>query len=142
MRIKKLGTHPSHDLAFDVIEKSKQSIVFVESKQSAEKTAEEIARLVRKYKKKNEALRKLADDIRDALGSPTKQCIRLAECVEQGIAFHHAGLVAQQRELIEDGFKKGVITTICATPTLAYGVDTPAYRVIMKTLKRYGTSSW
>jgi len=133
MRIKKLGSHASHDLAFDVIEKSKQSIVFVESKQSAEKTAEEIARLVRKYKKKNEALRKLADDIRDALGSPTKQCIRLAECVEQGIAFHHAGLVAQQRELIEDAFRKGVITTICATPTLCLSPHTNVWHGVSET---------
>jgi len=143
MHIKKLGAHPSHDLALDTIDKNKQSIVFVESKQSAEKTAEEIAKLVRKHKKSvRPELTAIAEQIRDALGSPTHQCIRLAECVEQGIAFHHAGLVAQQRELIEDSFKKGIITTICATPTLAYGVDTPAYRVIMKTLKRYGTSSW
>src|SRR3989344_6168801 len=143
MHIKKLGAHPSHDLALDTIDKNKQSIVFVESKQSAEKTAEEIAKLVKKHKKAvRPELAAVAEQIKDALGSPTHQCIRLAQCVEQGIAFHHAGLVAVQRELIEDNFKKGIITTICAPPTLAYGVDTPAYRVIMKTLKRYGTSSW
>jgi helicase len=73
-----------------------------------------------------------------ALSKPTKQCERLGRCVKQGIAFHHAGLVAKQRELIEDNFRNGSIKIICATPTLSFGLDLPAFRAILKDLRRYG----
>ncbi|PIO05336.1 ski2-like helicase, partial [Candidatus Woesearchaeota archaeon CG08_land_8_20_14_0_20_43_7] len=54
-----------------------------------------------------------------------------------GIAFHHSGLVAQQRDLIENNFREGKVKIICCTPTLAAGVDLPAFRTILKDLKRF-----
>ncbi|PIY59842.1 ski2-like helicase, partial [Candidatus Woesearchaeota archaeon CG_4_10_14_0_8_um_filter_47_5] len=50
---------------------------------------------------------------------------------------HHAGLAQKQRELIEDAFRDGKIKIICSTPTLAAGVDLPAFRTILKSLRRY-----
>ncbi len=70
---------------------------------------------------------------------PTKQCEKLAKCLQKGAIFHHAGLVAKQRKLIEDNFKRGLIKIICATPTLAAGVNLPAFRVIVRDLKRFST---
>jgi len=61
----------------------------------------------------------------------------LAESIRDGAAFHHAGLVYQQRKLIEDNFKNGLIKVICSTPTLAAGVNLPARRVILRDYKRY-----
>ncbi len=58
--------------------------------------------------------------------------------MEKGIAFHHAGLHHAQKELIEENFKKGTIKIIACTPTLAAGLDLPAYRAIIRDLKRYG----
>jgi helicase len=43
--------------------------------------------------------------------------------------------------LIESAYRSGAIKVICCTPSLAYGVSTPAFRVIIKSLKRFG-SSW
>jgi helicase len=63
---------------------------------------------------------------------------RLASCIEKGIAFHHAGLAHSQRKIVEDNFRKGDIKIICCTPTLAFGLNLPAFRAIMKDLKRYG----
>ena len=71
------------------------------SKASAEKTAEDISK---KTSLNNEELVKLSNQVLKALSRPTKQCERLANCVKRGIAYHHAGLVAKQRELIEDSF--------------------------------------
>jgi len=122
------------NLAIDTIKKDKQALVFVNTKSSAEKAAEDISRQI---KKQDEKLDELSEQILKALSRPTKQCERLARCVKKGIAFHHAGLVAKQRELIEDSFRNGIIKIICSTPTLALGVDLPAFRVIIKDLKRY-----
>ena len=123
------------NLAIDTIKRKKQAIVFVNSKRSAEKAAEDISKQI---KKQDEKLDELSEQILKAISRPTKQCERLSRCIKKGIAFHHAGLVAKQRELIEDSFRQGMIKIICSTPTLALGVDLPAFRVIIRDLKRYG----
>ncbi|HSU72971.1 MAG TPA: helicase-related protein, partial [Candidatus Binatia bacterium] len=123
------------NICLDTLEKKKQALVFVGTKRGAEKAAEEISK---KTGKKSELLNTLAEQALDVLSRPTKQCERLALCLKGGVAFHHAGLHARQKELIEENFKNGTIGIIACTPTLAMGVDMPAYRVIIRDLKRYG----
>ena len=122
------------NIALDTLKISKQALIFVNTKKSAEKTAEEISK---KIKTDSEILKLLAEDALNALSRPTKQCERLAFCLKKGIAFHHAGLVERQRNLIEENFRNGTIKIICSTPTLSLGVDLPAYRAIIKDLRRY-----
>ena len=121
------------NIAIDTIKIGKQAIVFVNTKKSAEKTAEDISKKL----KKDETLSEIADDALNALSRPTKQCERLSYCLQKGIAFHHAGLTQKQKDIIEDNFRKGSVKIICCTPTLAYGVDLPAFRAIIKDLKRF-----
>lgn len=61
----------------------------------------------------------------------------LQNCLRKGIAFHHAGLESENRQLVEQHFTKGLIKCLCATSTLAMGVNLPAHLVIIK-----GTSVW
>lgn len=135
MKIENIHSDHATNIALDTIKKNKQLIIFVNSKRNAEAAAEKISKVIHSS---NESLDKISKSILSAVNSPTKQCIRLAETVKKGIAFHHAGLNYKQRELIEDGFRAGVISVICATPTLAQGLDMPAYRVIIRDLKRFG----
>jgi len=118
-------------LALETIQINKQAIIFAPSRASAEKTAEDIAQLTAFN------LPDLEQQVLRAASTPTKQCRRLSHCIKKGIAFHHAGLVQKQRELIEEEFRQGTIKIICATPTLAAGLSMPAFRVIIKSLKRY-----
>ncbi len=134
IQIKEETDNATINLAVDTIRLGKQALIFVNTKSSAEKTAEEIAK---KIKEIPQQLQELSDEILHALARPTKQCEREAICIKKGIAFHHAGLTAKQRELIEQNFKRGVVRIICSTPTLAAGLDLPAYRAIIKDLRRY-----
>ncbi|MBT7903615.1 hypothetical protein HN587_07165 [Candidatus Woesearchaeota archaeon] len=125
------------NIALEAIKKGKQVIVFAGTKKSAEKTSEDISKKIKLNFSENEFFQILSEKALNVLGKPTKQCERLAKCIKKGSAFHHAGLTGAQRELIEDNFRAGKIKVICSTPTLAYGLDLPAYRVIIKDLKRY-----
>ena len=117
------------NLALHTLALNKQALVFVNTKRSAEKTAEDTAKQIKNLPAPYASqLGNLSDDVLKALSTPTRQCHRLASCVKKGIAFHHSGLTQKQRELVEDNFRSGAIKIICATPTLAYGVDLPAFR--------------
>ncbi|MBI5390636.1 hypothetical protein HZB02_04050 [Candidatus Woesearchaeota archaeon] len=126
------------NLALDTLARGKQAIFFVATKRSAEKLAEDIAKHVKlhEHQKAEQPWQALSEEAVHK-GTPTQQCLRLSRCLKKGSAFHHAGLYTAQRELIEREFRAGNIPVICATPTLAYGMDLPAYRVVVRDLKRY-----
>ncbi len=124
----------SVNIALDTININKQAIIFVNTKRSAEALAEKIA----KYSTGNKETEELSKQIISVLTNPTRQCNRLGNITSKGIAFHHSGLLSQQRKLVEDNFRSGIIKVIVATPTLAIGVDLPAFRVIIRDLKRFG----
>lgn len=126
------------NLVLDTITLDKQILVFNNSKNSSEATAEKIANSINNPKFKTE-LESISNKILKSLQSPTKQCRRLSKCVLKGSAFHHSGLTSKQRNLIEKGFKDGFIKVISSTPTLAAGLNMPAYKVIIKDYKRYSS---
>lgn len=126
------------DLILQTITQGKQILVFNNSKRSSESTAEKIAEHIKKVENK-EILEELAKKILSSVSTPTKQCKKLSEIVEKGIAFHHSGLLPKQRDIIEKAFKEGYIKVISSTPTLAAGLNLPAYKVIIKDYKRYSS---
>jgi len=125
-------------LSNDVLKRNKQALFFVSTRKSAEATAERIAKRIQLNEKEKELLKKISENALNVLPHPTKQCKRLATCLQRGVAFHHAGLVAGQRRIIEDNFRAGLIKILTATPTLAYGINMPAWRVFIRDVKRYG----
>lgn len=129
---------PTTNIARDTIDRKKQALFFVGTKAAAEKTAEEIAHAIKKERiAVHPSCQELKQRVLSALSPATKQCQRLAACLSFGIAFHHAGLVERQKKLIEEAFRTGIISIIVCTPTLAMGVDLPAYRTIIRDLKRF-----
>jgi helicase len=123
----------------NTLEMKKQCLYFVSTRKNAEILAERLAAINKKFLTKSEAaeLAKLSEKILNVLEIPTHQCKKLAAAVNCGVAFHHAGLLAQQKRLIEENFRAGLLKAIVTTPTLALGVNLPAFRVIIRDAKRY-----
>ncbi|MBI3190575.1 DEAD/DEAH box helicase [archaeon] len=139
-----LGKDPELIICNDTLKKNKQALIFVANRRSAESAAEKISVQTKKLLTDEEKsfLSALSEEAENVLSSPTKQCRRLSSIVKGGAAFHHAGLVAAQRKLIEENFKTGKIKFIVSTPTLAFGVNMPAYRVIIRDLKRFDSANY
>jgi helicase len=124
----------------DTIRKFKKQILFfVSTRRASESLAERLSKFLRKSLSDidRRSLEELARDVLSVLDSPTRQCKRLCSCIKGGVGFHHAGLLAKQKQLIEKAFRNGLIKVVVATPTLAMGVNLPAFRVVIRDIKRY-----
>lgn len=56
----------------------------------------------------------------------------LKKLINDSLGFHHAGMVRSDRDIVERMFEKGDVKVLLATATLAWGVNLPAYAVIIK----------
>lgn len=127
------------DVAIDAVKTdSGQALIFCETRKRAVAMAEKASELTRTTLTFDEssALRELAQKIH-SLGEETDVSRRLAEAVAYGAAFHHAGLDARHRKIVEEAFKARQIKILTSTPTLAAGVNLPARRVVLSSLMRY-----
>ena len=59
----------------------------------------------------------------------------LQTTVPEGVGFHHAGLSFAERSALEDAYRAGVLFVLCATTTLACGINIGAFRVIFTSLQ-------
>jgi len=121
----------------DTLDEGGSSLVFVNSRKNAEAAARRLATTTEQFLDADERdrLEAVADEIREV--SDTETSDDLADAVEGGAAFHHAGCSSGHRSLVEDAFRDRLLKTICATPTLAAGVNTPSRRVIVRDWRRY-----
>ena len=126
-------------IAEDTVKMNKQAIIFASSRRNAEAIAERCSKPIKKRlsPEESQVLEELSKEVLSAVEHSTPQCKRLAECIKGGVAFHHAGLAGKQRLLVEDAFRNRQVKIIAATPTLAAGVDLPAYRVLIRDARRY-----
>jgi len=126
-------------LSLDTLRDKGQVLIFVNSRRSTQAVSRQISASVSKIltpMEKKELLT-IAKKIEGSKADSTKICHKLSAALIHGVAFHHAGLKSNQRELIETNFKKNLIKVICCTPTLAAGVNLPARRAILRDYKRY-----
>ncbi len=127
-------------IAIDTLAKGKQALVFVNTRKLSESTAKKLAEITEKKLTESEktVLAKASQRILNVLEIPTVQCRTVSELVKRGTCFHNAGLMGRQRTIIEDLFKKNYLKFICSTPTLAQGINMPAFRVVIQSPYRYG----
>ena len=119
-----------------------QCLVFVNTRRSAEAQAKRLGMLIGKRltNEEIEALKTYTNELKSGADEVTSVDSNLTKLIEKGVAYHHAGLTNRQRQLIEKGFREKRIKALCATPTLAAGVNLPAKRVIIRDLTRWDSS--
>jgi helicase len=125
----------------EVIEEGGSTLVFVNSRRNAEAAARRLSSTTATYLDAEEItrLREVAEEIRGVSDTETSE--DLAAAVEQGAAFHHAGCAPGHRSAVEEAFRDRLIKCVCATPTLAAGVNTPSRRVVVRDWRRYDGSA-
>lgn len=141
------NTKNKNDVIVKIVEKAiednSQALSFVSTRRFTESLATYVAKKIDKKttKEQKQKFKPVADKLLEVpkkKGSlPTTTCLKLAEAAEKGVVFHHAGLFNEQKEIIEDEFRKGNILMITATPSLMYGVNLPSKYVVIRDHTRW-----
>lgn len=137
-KIEKKSRNSAINLALNTIKSGGQALIFANTRRKAvtlaKKATSQVEGLLSKPVKR--ALARDAEKIL-AAGERTRISELLAELVQHGTAFHHAGLGGGHRRVVEDSFRRGKIKVLAATPTLAFGVNLPARTVVIQDYRRY-----
>ncbi|MHA2237622.1 MAG: DEAD/DEAH box helicase, partial [Candidatus Hodarchaeales archaeon] len=122
------GKDPLLNIALDSFRAKEQTLIFVPSRRIAVSTAKKIGVSLDSHLNPNQKnlLAARAAKLTRSVSDPLSK--QLVEIMKTGAAFHHAGLNSEQRTIIEESFKEGLIHILCATPTLCLSQDTMVWQ--------------
>lgn len=132
------GKDPDHvvELCNEVIQGGHSVLVFCSSRKACETTARHIAKFIKEFASQNGQSSLQWNDalsvVEELRKSPAGLDPTLAETLPSRVAFHHAGLTVEEREIVETCYRQGNVRVLTATSTLAAGVNLPARRVIFR----------
>ncbi|KAL2318229.1 hypothetical protein Fmac_032105 [Flemingia macrophylla] len=132
------GKDPDHvvELCNEVVQEGQSVLIFCSSRKGCESTARHIAKFLKSFTVDVNGNDCEFADISSAINSlgkcPAGLDPILEETLPSGVAFHHAGLTVEEREIVETCYRKGLVRVLTATSTLAAGVNLPARRVIFR----------
>ncbi|KAK1550568.1 hypothetical protein Q3G72_021166 [Acer saccharum] len=132
------GKDPDHvvELCNEVVQEGHSVLIFCSSRKGCESTARHISKFLKKSSVNAPGRDGEFIDIASAIDT-LRRCPAgldpvLEETLPAGIAYHHAGLTLEEREVVETCYRKGIVRVLTATSTLAAGVNLPARRVIFR----------
>ena len=120
------------------IEDQMPCIYFAFSRKKCEKYAHELSR-IRNYTTQAQK-KQIAEIIHEHVSSEVKQMQsyhKLRECLNKGVAYHHAGLLPNLKDIVERLFEKGLVSVLYATDTFAVGINMPAKSVCFDSMEKF-----
>ncbi|HIQ30018.1 MAG TPA: DEAD/DEAH box helicase [Candidatus Caldiarchaeum subterraneum] len=138
--VEQLDYDPAIAIALKTVVEGGQALIFAMTRRKAEKYAEKAAEALNRHEAltggipRDEVIQMAREYLEEDKSSFTDKLVKL---MLGGAAFHHAGLGARHRRLVERAFRERVLKILAATPTLAAGVNLPARTVVIPELWRY-----
>ncbi|XP_068648888.1 helicase and polymerase-containing protein TEBICHI isoform X2 [Aristolochia californica] len=132
------GKDPDHivELCNEVVQEGHSVLLFCSSRKGCESTARHVSKFLKTF---SAITREGGCEYADASSAidGLRKCPAgldpvLEETLPSGVAYHHAGLTVEEREIVETCYRKGLVRVLAATSTLAAGVNMPARRVIFR----------
>ncbi|XP_063060010.1 DNA polymerase theta [Engraulis encrasicolus] len=131
-------------LCLETVQEGHSVLLFCPSKNWCEKLADSIAREFYNLRHQDKegssgpppvSIKRegLLDVVAQLKRSPAGLDHVLQRTVPWAVAFHHAGLTFDERDILENAFREGCVRVLAATSTLSSGVNLPARRVIIRT---------
>ncbi|ANZ73177.1 BA75_01270T0 [Komagataella pastoris] len=109
---------------------SKPVLIFVASRRQTRLTALDLIHMCGAEENPRRFMKMSDDELEDVLARVKDEALKLS--LQFGIGVHHAGLVESDRDLAHKLFEQSKIQILVATSTLAWGVNLPAYLVVIK----------
>ncbi|XP_019733399.1 probable ATP-dependent DNA helicase HFM1 [Hippocampus comes] len=112
----------------------KPALVFCSTRKGTQQSAAVLAKETRfvMVPEHKQRLMKYAQSLLDS---------KLKDLVMLGVGYHHAGVDASDRKVIEKAFTLGDLPVLFTTRTLAMGVNLPAHLVVIKSTMQYVAGS-
>ncbi|KAK2197760.1 bifunctional C2 domain superfamily/Helicase [Babesia duncani] len=115
----------------ETLEKEKQCIVFVHSRNETLKTATKLIDQIQQTGRSDLFCTQSKDRVKLSKTLEHTKFPQLKQLAEYSISIHHAGMPRRDRDLVENMFKEGLVKVLVSTSTLAWGVNLPAHCVII-----------
>jgi activating signal cointegrator complex subunit 3 len=127
-----------YEKCLEQLRNGKQVMVFVHARNATTRTAMTLRELAQQKGHTQLFCCDKSLEFANALKSIGKSKNRqLNDLFPHGFGFHHAGMLRQDRTLVEKLFADGLIKVLVCTATLAWGVNLPAHAVIIKGTEIY-----
>ena len=120
-------------LAIETAKVGYGALIFCSSRQGCQSTAALVSEaMLGGLDVEDKVLDRRKDVISELRSLPVGLDETLGKTMIRGVAFHHAGLTVEERDIVADAYDKGIINVIVATCSLAAGINLPARRVILQ----------
>lgn len=120
-------------LAIETAKAGYGALIFCSGRQGCQSTASLVSEAMPALSDVDEKLLDRREDVISELRSlPVGLDDTLDKTVMRGVAFHHAGLTVEERDIVAEAYDRGAISVIVATCSLAAGINLPARRVILQ----------
>lgn len=123
-----------------ILRMGKQIIIFMHKRGETYSTAMELVEILKTKGKNYMHLFDCENSYKRQKEVSASRNEQVKELFKYGFSTHHAGMLRKDRNLVEKMFMEGDIKVLCSTSTLAWGVNLPAYAVLIKGTKVYDSS--